>query len=62
MNRNSVNLLIGGEAGQGLVTIGQILAKSLVRSGYSIVVTQSYHSRGFAAVTTHTLSMQAPIG
>jgi 2-oxoglutarate ferredoxin oxidoreductase subunit alpha len=45
MNRNSINLLIGGEAGQGLVTIGQILAKTLVRSGYSIVVTQSYQSR-----------------
>ncbi len=40
-----LNILIGGEAGQGLVTLGQILAKSLVRSGYSIVVTQSYQSR-----------------
>ncbi|MDY6950533.1 MAG: 2-oxoacid:acceptor oxidoreductase subunit alpha [Thermodesulfobacteriota bacterium] len=40
-----MNILIGGEAGQGLVTVGQLLAKSLVRSGYSIVVTQSYHSR-----------------
>lgn len=37
--------LIGGEAGQGLVTVSQILAKSLVRGGYSIVVTQSYQSR-----------------
>ncbi len=43
--RPILNILIGGEAGQGLVTIGQILAKSLVRSGYSIVVTQSYQSR-----------------
>jgi 2-oxoglutarate ferredoxin oxidoreductase subunit alpha len=40
-----VNILIGGEAGQGLVTIGQILAKGLVRSGYSICVTQDYQSR-----------------
>jgi len=40
-----LNILIGGEAGQGLVTVGQILAKSLVRGGYSIVVTQSYQSR-----------------
>ncbi|HEY3299083.1 MAG TPA: 2-oxoacid:acceptor oxidoreductase family protein, partial [Armatimonadota bacterium] len=39
------NILIGGQAGQGLVTIGQILAKSLVRAGYFIVVTQSYQSR-----------------
>jgi len=28
-----------------LVTVGQLLAKTLVRSGYYIVVTQSYHSR-----------------
>jgi len=39
------NLVIGGEAGQGLATVGLILAKSLVRRGYSIVVTQSYQSR-----------------
>jgi len=24
---NSINMVIGGEAGQGLVTIGQLLAK-----------------------------------
>ncbi len=40
-----LNILIGGEAGQGLVTVGQILAKGLVRSGYSICVTQDYQSR-----------------
>ena len=44
-NDNTLNILIGGEAGQGLVTVGQLLAKSLVRSGYSIVVTQDYQSR-----------------
>ena len=43
--RRHLNILIGGEAGQGLVTVGQILAKSLVRGGYYIVVTQSYQSR-----------------
>jgi 2-oxoglutarate ferredoxin oxidoreductase subunit alpha len=45
MENNALNILIGGEAGQGLVTIGQILAKTLVRSGYNIVVTQGYLSR-----------------
>ena len=40
-----MNILIGGEAGQGLVTVGQILTKGLVRSGYSICVTQDYQSR-----------------
>jgi len=40
-----VNVLIGGQAGQGLVTVGELLARSLVRSGYHILVTQSYQSR-----------------
>jgi len=44
-DRSILNILIGGEAGQGLVTVAQILSKSLVRSGYFIVVTQSYQSR-----------------
>jgi 2-oxoglutarate ferredoxin oxidoreductase subunit alpha len=39
------NILVGGEAGQGLVTVGQLLARCLVRSGYFIVVTQTYQSR-----------------
>jgi 2-oxoglutarate ferredoxin oxidoreductase subunit alpha len=43
--KNALNILIGGEAGQGLVTLGEILAKSLVRAGYYILVTQSYMSR-----------------
>lgn len=45
MGTNVRNIVIGGEAGQGLVTVGQLLAKCLVRSGYSVVVTQSYQSR-----------------
>ncbi len=40
-----VNIVIGGEAGQGLVTIGQLLSKVLVRAGYEILVTQGYQSR-----------------
>lgn len=45
MRGGSLNIVIGGEAGQGLVTVGQVLAKTLVRSGYRIVVTQDYQSR-----------------
>ncbi len=45
MRDNTLNILIAGEAGQGLVTVGQLLAKSLARAGYSILVTQSYQSR-----------------
>ncbi len=44
-NNTEVNILVGGEAGQGLVTIGQMLARSLVRAGFSVCVTQSYQSR-----------------
>jgi 2-oxoglutarate ferredoxin oxidoreductase subunit alpha len=40
-----INIVVGGEAGQGLITIGQLLTKSLVRSGYGVVVTQDYQSR-----------------
>lgn len=40
-----MNILIGGEAGQGLATVGEILARTLGRSGYHLVVTQSYQSR-----------------
>jgi len=45
MKNEGINILIGGEAGQGLVTIGQILAKIFIRSGYSALATQSYQSR-----------------
>ncbi len=42
---NSVTILIGGEAGQGLLTVGHMLARVLVKSGYHIVVSQGYMSR-----------------
>jgi 2-oxoglutarate ferredoxin oxidoreductase subunit alpha len=38
-------IMIAGEAGQGLITIGQILVRSLARSGYEVLVTQDYQSR-----------------
>ena len=41
----TVNILLGGEAGQGLLTLGNTLTKVLVRSGYHVVVTQTYMSR-----------------
>jgi 2-oxoglutarate/2-oxoacid ferredoxin oxidoreductase subunit alpha len=45
MTPPTVNIVIGGQAGQGMVTIGQLLATGLVRSGYFIFVTQDYQSR-----------------
>lgn len=45
MAEKTATVLIGGEAGQGLVTVGQLLSKSLVRAGWRICVTQGYQSR-----------------
>lgn len=45
MPPNSLHIVIGGEAGQGLVTIGALMTKALVRSGFAVVVTQDYLSR-----------------
>jgi 2-oxoglutarate ferredoxin oxidoreductase subunit alpha len=45
MAKTNAVVMIGGEAGQGLVTIGNVLAKALVHAGYEIVVSQDYMSR-----------------
>ena len=45
MTAKTATVLIGGEAGQGLVTVGQLLSKALVRAGWHICVTQGYQSR-----------------
>ena len=55
MSAKTLNIVIGGEAGQGLVTIGELLAKTLVESGYEIVVTQSYQSRVRGGHNTFTI-------
>ncbi len=57
MENQSMNILIGGEAGQGLQTIGHILAKSIVRSGFSIHVTQTYESRVRGGHNTFSIRM-----
>jgi 2-oxoglutarate ferredoxin oxidoreductase subunit alpha len=49
------NIMIGGEAGQGLVTLGLMLGKAFVRSGYQMVVTQDYMSRVRGGHNTFTL-------
>jgi 2-oxoglutarate ferredoxin oxidoreductase subunit alpha len=40
-----LTVTIGGEAGQGLLTIGSVLSKTLSRSGYHIFADQDYESR-----------------
>lgn len=39
------NILIGGEAGQGMQTLGILLTHGLLRAGYSLSTYQSYQSR-----------------
>lgn len=42
---DELSILIGGEAGQGIQSIGQALARSFVRSGYKVFAMQEYESR-----------------
>jgi Pyruvate/2-oxoacid:ferredoxin oxidoreductase gamma subunit len=64
MAERMVNIMIGGAAGQGLVTVGQLLTKSLIRAGYETVVRQDYMSRvrgghNTFAIRTGTCSIKA---
>lgn len=43
--RESLTLAIGGEAGQGLATVGQLLAQALTGAGYDFITYQGYQSR-----------------
>jgi 2-oxoglutarate ferredoxin oxidoreductase subunit alpha len=40
-----INVTVGGEAGQRLMTIGFVLSKTLSRGGYHIFADQDYESR-----------------
>src|SRR4030067_1706783 len=40
-----LNIMVGGEAGQGVQSVGFILAKALARGGYHIFADQDYESR-----------------
>lgn len=44
-SRQEINICISGEAGQGLQTMGGMLSAALAGNGYSILVSQTYHSR-----------------
>lgn len=63
MEKTCLNVCIGGAAGQGLSTIGQIMGKVLVRKGYHLHCSQVYESRvrggyyGFAMrIATHSVA------
>lgn len=40
-----INIMAGGEAGQGVQSVGAILAKTLARGGFNIFADQDYESR-----------------
>jgi 2-oxoglutarate ferredoxin oxidoreductase subunit alpha len=40
-----INFMVGGEAGQGVQTVGFILAKTLARAGLNVFTDQDYESR-----------------
>ncbi|MCX6091037.1 MAG: 2-oxoacid:acceptor oxidoreductase subunit alpha [Candidatus Atribacteria bacterium] len=40
-----LSILIGGEAGQGVQTVGEVLSRILIRSGFFVFSIQDYHSR-----------------
>ena len=42
---NEINIMVGGEAGQGVQSVGFLLAKALARWGYHIFADQDYESR-----------------
>ena len=45
MKKDLMKIVIGGEAGQGLATIGNVLSLTLVRAGYSLLAWQEFESR-----------------
>ncbi len=40
-----INFIVGGEAGQGVQSVGFVLAKALARGGYYVFADQDYESR-----------------
>jgi 2-oxoglutarate ferredoxin oxidoreductase subunit alpha len=41
----NLNVMVGGEAGQGVQSVGAIMAKAFARGGYSVFADQDYESR-----------------
>lgn len=57
MSTDSRHIVIGGAAGQGLVTVGHLLCRSLIRAGYETLVTQHYMSRVRGGHNTFNIRM-----
>ena len=61
MSDTSINIVIGGEAGQGLATVGQLMTKAVTRAGYNVLVTQKYMSRVRGGHNTFSIRMGSDI-
>lgn len=57
MSSVNTNIVIGGAAGQGLATIGQLMAKAVTRAGYHLLVEQKYMSRVRGGHNTFAIRM-----
>lgn len=57
MSSANTNIVIGGAAGQGLATIGQLMAKAVTRAGYHLLVEQKYMSRVRGGHNTFAIRM-----
>ena len=61
---SEVNFMVGGEAGQGVQTVGFILAKTMAREGLYVFADQDYESRvrgghNFFRVRASNIDVQA---
>lgn len=55
--RDSLTIVIGGAAGQGLATVGELTAKLLAAAGYNFVTFQGYHSRVRGGHNTYAIKI-----
>jgi 2-oxoglutarate ferredoxin oxidoreductase subunit alpha len=60
-----LNILIGGEAGQGVVSVGAVLGRVMLRGGYEVFTDQDFESRirgghSFARVRIADRPVQSP--
>lgn len=57
MSEANINIVIGGGAGQGLATVGQLMSKAVIRAGYHLLVNQDYMSRIRGGHNTFSIRM-----
>ncbi|MEN8614839.1 2-oxoacid:acceptor oxidoreductase subunit alpha [Dehalogenimonas sp. THU2] len=61
-----LNILVGGEAGQGVQSVGSVLARAMMRGGYEVFADQDFESRirggnSFTRVRISSDPVQSPL-